>query len=149
MYYLFYYLILQRYITVLPKRKIFLIISILIWISQTYYLPPSRRIRTKIPHSTHPYLAAKIQPVTCTQNYFLSEQIRLDAHELSTLTVTERKKTEWEKMQDLYINNSLYKGNGITPSFFFDIEHNATASNYGESIIDYLDGRIAGFRNGQ
>ncbi|MGF7231245.1 hypothetical protein [Arachidicoccus sp.] len=52
-------------------------------------------------------------------------------------------------MQDLYINNSLYKGNGITPSFFFDIEHNATASNYGESIIDYLDGRIAGFRNGQ
>ncbi len=83
------------------------------------------------------------------QNYFLSKRLQLDKHELTTVTIIGRKKTDQEKMQDKYVNNPLFKGNGVMPSYFLDIEHSTTASVFVGSIIDYLNGNVPGFRNGQ
>jgi hypothetical protein len=83
------------------------------------------------------------------QEFFLGKQDQHRAKELDTVTVRGHKKTQLEKMQDIYVNNPLYKANGIFPSYFLDIEHDVTASIYPGGVVDYLDGRIPGFRNGK
>jgi hypothetical protein len=94
-----------------------------------------------------PVLGLKDTAADNRQDYFLGKQDQHRAKELDTVTVRGHRKSEVEKMHDMYVNNPLYKGNGIVPSFFLDVEHSA-AIPVG-SIADYLEGRVPGFRYGQ
>lgn len=78
------------------------------------------------------------------QFYFMTKEADLKAHVLAEVKVTAHKKTQLEKMDDLYVHNPLFKGNGAMRSFSFNVEHDLSAAGYVRSaggILAYLKGR--------
>lgn len=75
------------------------------------------------------------------QNYYLSQSSKIKAQQLPTVTVKAHKKTQLEKMDDLYVSKGLFKGNGAVRSYAFDVAHDWRGLGVGD-IFDYLNGKL-------
>jgi hypothetical protein len=74
-------------------------------------------------------------------SFFMTKESDVKAHQLADVQVITHMKTQIEKMDDLYVNNPVFKGSGAMRSYTFDIEHDKTAFGYG-NIFSYLAGRV-------
>lgn len=75
---------------------------------------------------------------------FIDQAEVLQAEELATITVTTHKKSMLDKMDDLYVNNPLFRSSNLFPSYAVDVAHDKTAQAYPD-IYQFLKGKIPGY----
>jgi len=81
------------------------------------------------------------------QLHFISKAAAMQARELASVTVIGHRKTQLEKMDDLYVSSGLFKTSAMR-SYAFDVAHDNLAVGGYLSIEQYLTGRVPGYPDG-
>jgi len=81
------------------------------------------------------------------QQYFINRSDAIQARQLASVTVIGHRKTQLEKMDDLYVNSGLFKSSAMR-SYAFDVAHDNLAGGGYLSLEQYLAGRVPGYPDG-